>query len=331
VSADAPPDDDELEVANGEVRTTASSDAPALEHESSDSVPAPSACTTGRTSSDGRLALEHEFSNSVPAPSVHAKGPSVSADAPPEDDELSADEEVRFEWVEERGKRRRVLCNVVRPTPAQPEPIDVAMERGDIVCSPRAAAWSAREVVPEVKEVDPVRAPLTRPLTDKERRAMASAVQYTLTGTPVPGAPARSSPSIQADVQDVQAEFDNLFAEANPPSPGTNFNEALDQLEEDLRSPDAEVVEAATDDPYGCAPLCDMYAALAGALSDDDAVEVVHGEEHRVGFDWVNRYHDEDARDPQVRLGARITPGRCYIGYIRYVPSSGNSLGHGGM
>jgi hypothetical protein len=268
----------------------------------------------------------------------------VSADAPPiEDDELevaSADgevEEVRFEWVEKRGKRRRVLCNVVRPTPAQPEPINVAMERGDIVCSPRAAAWSAREVIPEVKEVDPVRAPLTRPLTDKERRAKASAVQYTLTGTPVPGAaPAKSSPqpSIQApapDVQDVQAEFDNLFAEANPPSPGTNFNEALDQLEEDLRSPDAEVVEAATDDPYGCAPLCDMYAALAGALSDDDAVEVVHGEEHRVGFDWVNRYHDEDARDPQVRLGARITPGRCYIGYIRYVPSSGNSLGHGGM
>jgi hypothetical protein len=275
-----------------------------------------------------------------------------------------AAEDVRFTWEERAGKRQRILVGAVCPTPAENEPIDAAIARGDVICSPRSAAW-AREVALEDGEVDPVRAPLTRPLLDTERGRCTRAVQYTLSGTPVPGAaPAPSSPHPSiwdapeaADIaeegeeeepahdgatdaeegeeepardgaidveegeprapaeQDVQAEFDALFANAHPPSPGADFNAALDQLEEDLRSPEQEVVGDAVDDPYGgtAEPQeCDMYAALAGALSDEENVETpAHGEEHRVGFDWVNHYRDEDANacDPQVWVGGpRLTP-----------------------
>jgi hypothetical protein len=209
------------------------------------------------------------------------------------------------------------------------------------------------------------RAPLKKPTTDAVRDEQARAVQYTLFGTPAPGArPAPSTPhpsiwseseksesfdlgpllseegeegeeeeeavsdvvteaeaedeparavaeqgNIEGDAEDVQAAFDALFADAPaPPSPGEDA--ALEELAEDLGLPsDDEVVGEAVDDPYAAAAEpqeCDMYAALAGALSDDENIEApAHGEEHRVGFDWVNRYNDEDedAHDPQVWVG----------------------------
>jgi hypothetical protein len=283
--------------------------------------------------------------------------------------EAAEDEDVV--WV--AGKRQRVCVGEVHPEPATEEPLDAAIARGEVICSPCSAAWARARLALEDGEVDPVvhQAPLQRPLSEAERARQGRLVQYTLFGTPAPGAvpaPCSPHPSIwdapgedmsvaeegeeeepdddatdaepidPEGAQDVQAEFDALFANARPPSPGADFNAALDQLEEDLRSPEDEVGENALDDPYGAAEPqeCDMYAALAGALSDEENLETpAHGEEHRVGFDWVNRYRAEDASeyDPQVWVGGiHARPRRRgYIGYIRYVPLAWGSLEGRGM
>jgi hypothetical protein len=125
-----------------------------------------------------------------------ARAPEIvdSEYASEEEKEPAKTTEPPFVWEEREGKRVRVLVAAVRPEPAAYEPIDALIARGEVVCSPRSAAWARERLAIEDGEVEPVTsAPLERPTTDAEKARGASAVQMTLHGTPAPGA--RASPS----------------------------------------------------------------------------------------------------------------------------------------
>jgi hypothetical protein len=181
----------------------ASSDAaaPALEHAAS-AVLAP---VESASSDAAPVSAESASSDAAPVPGELAAAGGEAAEV--NDPELAAAggeaaevndpeaaEDARFAWEVHAGKRQRALVGAARPEPAEEEPLDAAIARGEVVCSPRAAAWARGRLAIEDGEVDPIHAPLKRPTTDAEREG-ARAVQHTLFGTPAPGVPgAPSSP-----------------------------------------------------------------------------------------------------------------------------------------
>jgi hypothetical protein len=137
----------------------------------------------------------------------------------------------------------RVLIASAAPEPAEDEPLDAGIARGEVVCSPRAATWARARLAIEDGEVDAGhQTPWRRAATTAERDEQARAVQYTLFGTPAPGAVQRPGAIEAAEDADVFSELEALFADVAP-----------DEQEEDLRE-DGVVEETAADEPSQAAP-----------------------------------------------------------------------------
>jgi hypothetical protein len=61
------------------------------------------------------------------------------------DEDVVDSADARFTWQSVGGRRQRVLLGEVVPEPSVVEPLDAAIERGEVVCSPRSAAWARAE------------------------------------------------------------------------------------------------------------------------------------------------------------------------------------------
>jgi hypothetical protein len=100
-------------------------------------------------------------------------------------------EDEKFEWMEHAGKRVRVLTGRCVPMPAEPTTFEEMLRSGEVVASPRSAAWATKEEEIEVVEDEPQVLPLQFPRDGPE----PPCTQMTLFGTPAPCArPSPASP-----------------------------------------------------------------------------------------------------------------------------------------
>jgi hypothetical protein len=136
-----------------------------------------------------------------------------------------------FEWIVSAGKRVRVLARDCEPMPAEQTTFEDLLRSGEVVASPRSAAWASAPLmaIEDVKEE-----PRTMPLQFPRNGPEPPCTQMTLLGTPAPCArPSPTSPvSIWApsERKGGDAEEDVLEAGAM---------HALGEILEDIDTPTA--------------------------------------------------------------------------------------------
>jgi hypothetical protein len=186
--------------------------------------------------------------------------------------EAAEDEEIM--WI--AGKRQRVCISEVHPEAATEEPLDAAIARDEVGCSPRAAAWARARLALEDGEVNPVtRPPLRRPVSEAERARLARLVQYTLSGTPAPGSrpsPCSPHPSIwdargeEMSVTEESKEDEVVGAACDAPEVGeceVVGGAVADGAGEDAKSYTPTVADEAD--------VADVAAVIEGEAVADDA------------------------------------------------------------